>query len=183
MLPNVNVQQFGYDLEGRRIWAKHPSQLTPGPDSVAFIYDTTVFGQLKAMSDVFGNTYNMTFDSLGRATRVTRLAQRVDSVYESITYDADGRVASRAARSSAHPSGPVFQETLAYDARGKVTGESTNGDQFTYAPLGSVVHSLIYPANHDETFVFDALGNRFGLELRDRRENRADHAPGLAASR
>ena len=151
---HVYGQRFGYDLEGRPIWAKHPAQLAPGPDSVVYAYDA-VFGQLGSIRDALGNTYTVTYDVLGRPIRTARLAQSIDSVYETLSYDADGQVA----KSIVQTGGAILrQDSLLYDARGKVTRGGS--DTLTYAPLGPIVRSMLSPSFNLETYVLDALENR-----------------------
>jgi RHS repeat-associated protein len=151
---HIYGQRFGYDLDGRRLYAIHPSQLGPtSTDSVAYSYEST-FGQLNTIIDVFGNTYAFKYDSLARPTRVTRLAQRSDSVFETLTYDADSRLATR---------GGVRSENLVYDARNKALSETVNADNLSYKPLGALTVATLSPAEAYEGYTTDALGNRIQM--------------------
>lgn len=161
---HIYAQEFRYDLDARRVWAKHPAQLSPGADTVTYSYDS-IFGQLKGLTDVFGNRYAFTFDSLGRPRRVTRSPQGQDSLVETIAYDNDGRLSSRSVQTSTIQ---VLSENLTYTGAGtRVLSalhtdiQSPPGgftDQFTYSGLGAVTNSGLPPG--PENYRSDALGNR-----------------------
>jgi RHS repeat-associated protein len=154
---HINIQRFGYDLDGRRLWAIHPAQLGPTTtDSVAYAYDL-VFGQLSSIRDVFGNTYTFTYDSIGRQRVLTRLANGPSTVVDTLRYDADSRLVQRVIRNSA---GLLRQENLVYDARNKVLNETLNSDGLTYVPLGALKTATLAPAAGYEGYTLDALGNR-----------------------
>jgi RHS repeat-associated protein len=168
---HVYGQEFRYDLNGRRVWAKHPAQLAPGTDTVAYAYDP-VFGQLVSLTDPLGDRYAFTFDSIGRPRRITRYPVGQDSVYETLAYDADGRLSSRAVQSGATA---VLSEALNYFGGGSKVQSATHTyvndaaytDQFQYTGLGGLT-SVVMPAG-PETYQVDALGNR----------TYADHSQGI----
>jgi RHS repeat-associated protein len=154
---HVYGQRFGYDSSGRRIWAKHPSQLAPAAnnDSVAYTYEP-IFGQLGSIRDPFGNIYAYTYDALGRPSRITSLAQRADSVYELLTFDLDSRLKTRNVFTGGNS---VRWDALTYDARGKLIAANSYEmpGSWSYAPLGPVTGANEL---NIETFQVDALGNR-----------------------
>jgi len=164
------VQEFRYDLDGRRVWAKHPAQLSPGTDTVVYSYDT-ILGQIKGLTDVLGTRYAFAFDSLGRPRRVTRFPVGLDSVYETLGYDNDGRLSTRSVQTGATN---VLSDALQYFGAGSRVQAATSSDfqgphtdQFTYTGLGGLT-SASTPSG-PETYRVDALGNR----------TYADHSAGV----
>jgi len=165
------VQEFRYDLDGRRVWAKHPTQLSPGTDTVAYSYDP-VFGQLASASDPLGNRYGLSFDSLGRPRRITRYPVGLDSVYEALSYDGDGRLSTRSVQTSTTT---LITETLQYFGGGARVQSAAHGypndvpstDQFTYTGFGALT-STVVPTG-PETYRVDPLANR----------TYADHGSGI----
>src|SRR5207302_404651 len=89
-----------------------------------------------------------------RPVRLNRLAQRPDSVYEAISYDADSRMVRRTARTGATT---VRQDSTLYDASSRALAEMFSGEGVSYAPLGPVRASSLLTGS--ETFTSDALGN------------------------
>ena len=143
------------------MWAKHPTQLSPGTDTVAYSYDT-IFGQLKGLTDLVGNRYAFAFDSLGRPRRITRFPVGLDSVYEMLGYDNDGRLSTRSVQTGATN---VLSDALQYFGAGARVQAATSSDaqgprtdQFTYSGLGGL-GSESTPAGF-QTYRVDALGNR-----------------------
>jgi RHS repeat-associated protein len=162
---HIYVQRFGYDRNGRRTWAIHPTQLGPTTtDSVAYTYES-VFGQLASVRDIFGHMYAFRYDSVGRPKRIARLADVVDSVYETLHYDSDGQLSDRVIKTAATT---VLAETLSYDSRNNVSrasgnaGGQTLADSLAYTPLGTLVKN--YSAIGQELYTQDALGNRARFE-------------------
>ena len=174
---HVYGQRFGYDSSGRRIWAKHPSQLAPttGADSVAYTYDA-VFGQLQSFRDPFGNFYRYSYDVLGRVSRLTSLVGRPDSIYEVVTFDLDSRLKARVLYNSS--GGTIRYDYLAYDAREKLTsaGSSEMPGSWGYSPLGQVTSANELNV---ETFGVDALGNRHFYQGGGQQEYSVYNAAGL----
>lgn len=167
--------QFGYDLDGRRIWLKHPDAVAPRvngtvKDSVAYTY--TVNGQLASVTDVLGNQFRWAYDPAGRLDTL----YYPGLIWEHWTYDSDSRVTERIEHDSlyvATDSGfgaHVFRDdTYLYDARGKVVQaiETLNGSQNGifdgYTGLGTLARSgILSPlaggAASEEGFHPDALG-------------------------
>ena len=159
---HIYGQEFRYDLDGRRVWAKHPSQLSPGNDTVTYAYDP-IFGQLKALTDVVGNRYAFVFDSLGRPRRITRYPVGLDSVYETVAYDADGRLGTRALQTGTTS---LLSEGLTYFGGGSkvqsaahtYVNDLASTDQFTYTGFGGLTSAAVPVGPEDYTV--DALGNR-----------------------
>lgn len=156
---HVYGQRFTYDLSGRRTVAKHPSQLVTGGDSVAYIYDPVV-GQLETLRDPGGNLYRFRYDLVGRTSRLTRLIQGADSVYEVLAYDADSRLARRVV--SRGPAATlVRRDSTVYDARNRALHDvyGPAGEGVRYTPLGPLAASAAQ--GQAEWFWVDGLGNRF----------------------
>ena len=160
---HIYVQQFRYDLDGRRVWAKHPTQLSPGTDTVAYTYDP-VFGALASLTDPLNNRYVFTLDSLGRPTRIGRYPVGQDSVIQTMAFDADGRMTSLVAKTSG---AVVVSEGIGYDGAGRVTSSVDTGrgianasynDQFTYSGMGALLQGQT--PGGTENYTADALGNR-----------------------
>jgi len=168
---HVYRQEFRYDMNVRRVWAKHPAQLAPGTDTVAYTYDP-VFGQLASLTDPLGNRYAFTFDSLGRPRRITRYPVGQDSVYETVAYDGNGRLSSRHVQTGATA---VLDEVMSYFGDGAKMQSATHTyindaaytDQFQYTGLGGLTSADMLSG--PETYQVDALGNR----------TYADHSQGI----
>ncbi|MEJ7812825.1 MAG: RHS repeat-associated core domain-containing protein, partial [Gemmatimonadaceae bacterium] len=166
--------RFGYDLNGRRTWLKHPSQLaatlssTPGVvyDSAAYGYDPAT-GALSRVRDVLGNVFRYAYDLNGR---VDTLAYP-QGHFKRFAYDLDGRVTLiRQDRTATDPLGLDYNEiTLLYDVRGKLTtaqplSVDPNGRlSYSYTALGTLKteeRSFTTDIRSDiNSFAVDALGN------------------------
>ena len=144
--------EMTYDLDGRRLTLVHPDALAPEQygvpeNTVSYQYDPGT-GQLSMVTDLLGNHFGFTYDPAGRLTQRTLPGD----VTEERGYDADGRLTWRTL------GGPHFvgldgrrqqnstlieQDTLWYDARGKVLGAITLNDTLamTYDGLGALTSS------------------------------------------
>lgn len=168
--------RHGYDLDGRRVWTKHPGTIAPRVggetrDSVAYSY--TSFGAVETVRDVLGNAWTHAYDARGRlAARTTP-----DGFTETRAYDADGRMTRRREEAGSAFTHPVtgqsttvlHADTLIHDARGKVTVAATVTDSFVmaYSGLGHLVHTQTKPdplsgnvGTRDEQYVVGPLGNQ-----------------------
>jgi len=175
--------RFGYDLNGRRTWLKHPFPIaarvagTP-KDSTAYAYQS--FGALGSVTDVLGNPFRLFYDVEGRLDSLEFPGQ----VYEKRSYDADGRLSRRVERAyytwprgdSGFVRDTIRHEIMSYDARGKLLRERTLSSTQTnpvfdstvvwYSGLGSAVaaqqwdgKALDTPVWFVEQFEPDALGD------------------------
>lgn len=160
--------KYGYDRNGRRTWLKHPLVLAPRrygssvpEDSTAWRYD--VVGRLQSVRDPLGNEFRYTFDYLNRPDSL----HWPGGVYAKYAYDTDGR---RIRRREYTAAGLLHDDTLAFDARGKITRASaliTGGSSFYetvtnwYAGFGPIIASERRgeTRTYDETWSPDALGN------------------------
>src|SRR6267143_4438151 len=150
--------RYGYDLDGRRTWMKHPATIAPaGQDSVAYTY--TVAGQLASVRDILGNMYRLVFDVEGRLDSVIAPG----GAFEKRVYDGDSRVHSR----YDYGTGVINDDTMSYDARGKVLSvfhvPSLTQLRNWYSGLGYLLRAQNEGAdiiNTDDTHP-DALGNPF----------------------
>ncbi len=118
--------RFGYDLDGRRKWLKHPNTIAPrvggaAKDSVSYTY--AVNGQLASVTDVLGNPFRWVYDAAGRPDTL----YYPGSIWEHWTYDADSRVTERVEHAGAYVgsdsgfhSAVFHDDTYLYDARGKI---------------------------------------------------------------
>ncbi|MGH7719357.1 MAG: RHS repeat-associated core domain-containing protein [Gemmatimonadaceae bacterium] len=176
--------RFGYDLNGRRVWLKHPTSVAPRAltgtamyDSTAYRYDL-IIGQLAAVRDVLGNEFRYVYDVEGRPDTL----YSPGDIFEKRAYDTDSRLVARVQRNNstvgsliAHESSLMRQEALELDIRGKVL-RATNPVGMrdtvtsTYSGLGMLSSSAgVYnfrdvfgdPARQtiDDRWVWDALGN------------------------
>ncbi len=139
---------YGYDLGGRRLWMKYPSQLAPaiGQDSIAYGYDP-IIGALASVRDVFGNSYTVHYDSLSRVDQITRLANQPTPVIETRSYDQDSRLIGR--------TGPAGG-SISYDPRDKIVKAAW--DTMAYDPLGHLTYSSANGSWWRHRL--DGLGNR-----------------------
>ena len=152
--------RYGYDLEGRRLWMKHPATLAvTGTDSVGYAYDATT-GLLKSVRDPYGNRFAFGYDAALRMASDTLLAGAATPLIESRTYDNESRTLSRHEMLGATS---VAFDTMTYDARSKRVSASfsyvdgTGGDEGnTYNKLGAAIKDIA-PAWND-VISTDALG-------------------------
>ncbi|MGH7719328.1 MAG: RHS repeat-associated core domain-containing protein, partial [Gemmatimonadaceae bacterium] len=176
----------GYDLNGRRLWIKHPLQLAPRVngvirDSVAYAFDP-VIGALVSVRDPLGNLFRFTYDAEGRPDSTIYPGGLVEKVLQ---YDATGLVQRRVEKNrsgltgiTAFPDTVVRDERFTRDATGRVTRMiNTGGYQdtlwLTYTGIGALASSTnsqrtdphkppgqgIWNSSQ-EFFTWDALGNR-----------------------
>jgi len=118
--------QYGYDVDGRRKWLKHPNTVAPrvggaAKDSVAYAY--AVNGQLASVIDVLGNQFRWAYDPAGRPDTL----YYPGAIWEHWTYDPDSRVTERVEHAGAFVgsdsgfgSAVFHDDTYLYDARGKI---------------------------------------------------------------
>lgn len=164
--------RYGYDLEGRRIWMKHPANLAPQKylqstvyDSMAYMYEDST-GLLGRVRDVLGNSFGYHYDAEGR----------LDSTYgpggygDKKTYDGDARLTGRVERLPGFVGGlhgdTLHADALSYDARGKIIRVLTPGDssRMAYAGLGSLAETRTWtwgaaPTTSLDQFMTDAFGH------------------------
>ena len=168
--------QHGYDVAGRRIWDKHPTNLVANCSGTSVLCDSTAYGYdaetgaLITLRDVLGNQYAYHYDRNGQIDTV----RYPGAVSLAQSYDDDGRVMRRLGSSpvDAHAStpSPMRDETLTYDASGKILEaydwpNMTGGNHTSlrYTALGQVAAS--YAQAYGNAFVthenweYDALGN------------------------
>ena len=167
--------QFGYDLDGRRKWLRHPDAVAPVVNSI--VKDTAYYtyqanGQLAAVTDVLGNRFSWAYDAAGRPDTL----YYPGFIWEHWHYDADSRIIHRleydslycCTADSGFGSNFFRGDTIAYDARGKIVlaaGEPTGDTLYNgYTALGNLARSSRQGTNfgddaHEEGFHPDALGN------------------------
>jgi RHS repeat-associated protein len=170
---HVYTVGYRYDLEGRRIGLKHPSNLRPavGQDSVVYRYDGTT-GSLSSVTDPMGNAFGFQYDLDGRLTQ----RSVPGGISETNTFDADTRLLRRTL--SGTTAGTLFYDTLTYDDRDKVTlAGGTNPASAIYTGMGALDKWNDQDPEHYEntTKVIDPLGN---LQWEDRRWVNIDAAYG-----
>jgi len=153
---------YGYDLNARRIWLKYPGAIAPVDtgvvrDSAAYAYD--VAGQLATLRDIEGNAFQHAYDLDGRLDSLAMPGQ----IFRKHYYDPDGRLSRRLEMRNGAV--PLFDDTLSYDARGRIQQvRATGGAAFYnwYSGLGALLRG--YRAVGDETDedkLTDGLGNEF----------------------
>jgi RHS repeat-associated protein len=147
-----------YDLEGRQVALNHPRSLTQ--DSAAwqttYAYDDST-GALASVTDPLGHINRFRYTLEGQLDTLVLPG----NIRETHHYDADGRM-TRRIRSS------LYDDSLVYDRRGKVTTARTMSDiqQMAYDGLGHLVWSFQdrivntpQESDSEEEYGFDALGN------------------------
>jgi len=173
--------RYGYDLDSRRIKLIHPDNIAPRTsgttialDSVAYAY--AVDGRLSSIRNLVGDTYKFFYDAEGRQDSISYPG----GVYEQFTYDAAGLVARRvdAVQNAfvgtsgvrGFPTNIIHDDTLNYDARGKIIEARTKQDSAGagYSALGTLVFAydgslaVGHQVDHStESYRVDALGNTF----------------------
>lgn len=169
--------RYGYDRDGRRTKLIHPRNIAPRPtgsttplDSVAYAY--TNAGQLATVRNVVGDIYAYFYDDEGRLDSLAYPG----GLSEKWTYTADGLIRRRLERAAnsfvgtsgvrGFADGTIHDDTLYYDARGKIIEARALGDSSSaaYTALGTLAYS--YSVNRalptdftEERYVADALGN------------------------
>jgi RHS repeat-associated protein len=166
------VLAYRYDLEGRRIGLRYPSQLAPaGSDSVRYAYDTQT-GALAQVWDLLGNNFRYHLNARGELDTL----YLPNGVVDSRTYDADGNLARHAV------SGGRRETTFLYDGRGKqLSHANTYGVHdtltATYSGMGHLVasHYVSRDVNSlgdslrivtSDSMANDALGNRLNEDAK-----------------
>ncbi len=145
------MQRFSYDLNGRRIARRYPSQLLAAPaaaDSARFAYDALT-GELTTVTDRVGNQFVFGYDNLLRVTSMA--ASGVPS--ETMVYDSASRLVRRTRLAAGNPA-----DSLHYDVAGRVVQNVGNGDNTSYLAIGPVRTALLGGAS--DNYTVDALGNR-----------------------
>jgi len=89
---HVYVTRYVYDVNGRLVTLKHPSQLAPRvggqpADSVRYAYDATT-GELADVYDLLGNRFHYGYNSRGERVRIEMPGGFVDT----LGFDTDGRL-------------------------------------------------------------------------------------------
>jgi RHS repeat-associated protein len=159
--------RFGYDLDGRRVWLKHPAMLAPSVqgvryDSVAYAYDLS--GHLATVRDVMGNTFQYFYDA---DSRLDSLAMP-GGVGDKRSYDPDSRLSHRLEMGLDQSVQTINDDSPTYDARAKVLHVSMFGGYTLdswYAPLGPLVRAGKNFGDFTyEDFLADALDNTYFTE-------------------
>ncbi len=155
--------RYGYDLEGRRLWMKHPAVLAGASDSVGYAYDATT-GLLASVRDPSGNRFGFAYDAALRLQSDTAVMTTGTTLLETRSYDNESRLVGRHETQSGVT---VVQDTMSYDARNKVllatfrvpSDGSTQTDTTGYAKLGPMTKSYMLGVWND-AYVTDALGRQ-----------------------
>ncbi len=179
---HVYTISYEYDLDGRRVKVKHPTQLAPRiasaqADSVLYAYDAQT-GALKTVTDLLGNVFAFEFNTRNELARMAAPGSGLSDVF---TYDSDGQLSqhatydSSAATTDNHPGTQLRSTTLRRDARGKLLWTANTlgvkdtlrahytalgqlkGD--TATDRGSNYQGLGVRADTKEFVTYDALGN------------------------
>lgn len=128
---HIYVLQPSYDLDGRRVSLRHPSNIAPtvGQTLKDLQFYAYANGQLATVTDVLGNQFQYFYDVEGRLDSLNLPGH----IYEKRFYDGDGRLRRRVERryytwapgDSGFTRDTVRDETFSYDARDKITRVST----------------------------------------------------------
>jgi RHS repeat-associated protein len=152
---------YGYDLEGRRSWLKHPGTLADfGADSVAYSYDATT-GMLKSVRDPYGNRFGFAYDAALRLSSDTATMTTGTALLQTRSYDNESRMVGRRETQNAVT---FIQDSLFYDARNKETAAtflsdgSPASESNLYAKVGSLAQHV--SPGWNDTLVTDALGHQ-----------------------
>ena len=161
---HVYTITYRYDLDGRRIAVKNPSQLVPTgtADSAIFQYDPQI-GTLAMLTDLLGNQFQYAYTLRGELQSI----QLPTGIVDQRTYDADGNLAQNTVTGKR-------QTGFQYDARGKLL-RSVNTSGYldtltaTYDGLGYLETSswvghgfsagIAVRLPTDDAFHYDAFGN------------------------
>ncbi len=173
---------YGYDLDGRRLWLKHPRQLAPQvggvpKDSAAYAYHGTT-GLLTTVRDVLGNSFQYVYDN---ESRLDSLSYPGNVGAKMASYDADGNLTRRletdrsTAPTAVRFATTALREELLYpDARAKLDSVWNragykDSTQLVYTGLGQLVVSLHHiqsavanatnSTSERGSWTWDALGN------------------------
>jgi RHS repeat-associated protein len=151
--------RYGYDLDGRLIWLKHPT-IASATDSARYAYNPQA-GFLTSVTDILGNRFTFGYDREMRPVNDTMVAQSASRVTEMITYDSLSQMNSRLQQLASGGAGSqIHFDWLKYDLRGKVVKNQNTGDTISYAPIGYVSRATYVTATGPEAYLVDALGNR-----------------------
>ncbi|MEP7086956.1 MAG: RHS repeat-associated core domain-containing protein [Gemmatimonadota bacterium] len=149
--------RYGYDLEGRRSWLKHPATLaSAGTDSVAYAYDALT-GMLKSVRDPYGNRFGFSYDAALRLSSDTAAMTTGAVLLQTRSYDNESRMVGH--RETQNGS-TIIQDSLFYDARNKQTSATflTGSETNTYSKIGALAQH-VSPTSND-TVITDALGHQ-----------------------
>jgi RHS repeat-associated protein len=158
--------QYGYDLEGRRVWMKHPGTLAAvGSDSVLYTYDATT-GLPASVRDPNHNRFGFAYDADLRLASDTATATTGTVLLETRSYDNESRLTGRHQTQTGLPN-PLVQDTLTYDARNKVllatfrvpSDGTMPTDTTRYSKLGPLAHEYMLGVWND-AYLTDALGHQ-----------------------
>lgn len=141
---------YGYDLSGRRSSLK-----LPNPDgTLTYGYDART-GQLARITEPSGIKYGYYYGPGGRLDSLIRRDGLADRIREVRRHDLDGRLRRRIQQSGADV---LHDDSLRYDARGKIVQALGSQDRASYDGLGTLLAG--YYSGVDEEFEMDPLGNR-----------------------
>ncbi|MBX6330544.1 MAG: hypothetical protein IRY91_01720 [Gemmatimonadaceae bacterium] len=104
---------------------------------------------------MFGNVFTFGYDGDGRIMRTVRLAQRADSIVETLAYDSLSRLVRRHIQGGATV---IHDDSLLYDSRGYLGGNARTGDGIGYDGLGHM--TTVFYNGRTEQCTYDARGNQ-----------------------
>lgn len=153
--------RYGYDLEGRRSWLKHPATVAAlNADSVAYAYDA-LSGMLKSVRDPYGNRFGFSYDAALRLSSDTATMTTGTVLLQTRSYDYESRLVGHRELQN----GTTFiQDSLFYDARNKevaatfLSGGAPASESNVYTSIGALARH-VSPSSHD-TVITDALGHQ-----------------------
>ena len=167
---HVYTVEYRYDLNGRLVGLKHPTQLGPaanGRDSTTYTYHA--HGPLSRITDALGAAVTFSYDTRGDLRDLTFPG----AVYDHRDYDDDGRLTVHTLMAG---SGYLRNTRFRYDARNKLLqsmntagwkdtltakysgqGHAIQGDLVTRG-FNTPDHPVKYTST--ETSKFDAMGSR-----------------------
>ncbi|HSU93715.1 MAG TPA: RHS repeat-associated core domain-containing protein [Gemmatimonadaceae bacterium] len=160
---HVYVTRFGYDLEGRRSWMKHPDALAPvGTDSVAYSYDATT-GLLGSVRDPYADRFGFAYDAAQRLASDTAVMADGTVLLTTRSYDNESRTIGR---TETQNGSVIVQDALTFDARNKqITASfrmpdgSSQTDNNSFAKLGPMTSNKMLAVWWDD-YVVDPLGHQ-----------------------
>ena len=155
--------KYGYDLEGRRQWMKHPGTLaTAGTDSVAYGYNATT-GLLMTVRDPYGDRFGFAYDAALRLASDTATMTTGTVLLTTRSYDNESRMTGR---HETQAGATIVQDTLSFDARNKQVTASfrmpdgtTQTDNNIFTKLGPMTKNTMLAVWNDD-YVTDALGHQ-----------------------
>lgn len=175
--------QYAYDRNGRRRMMRHPLPLTRLAAKDSVVYQYASWGPLASLTDILNNVYTFDYDANGRLVRRGLPGQVTDT----LRYDDDDRLIGRWTRGPNYlgqdprtnpptQTTSIVDDTLWYDARGKVVNAETITDSVaaTYSGIGSIRNldqahyprgsGGLFPSASKERYDHDALGLQIKLD-------------------